>query len=58
MFRAARVVLLCFWLLLCLCLSGVAFPATKKPLLTPINVNSATAEQLQQVPGIRSRDHR
>jgi competence protein ComEA len=52
MSRMARVVLLCFWLLVCVCLSGVAFPATKKPLLTPVKLNSGTAEQLQQVPGI------
>jgi|SRR5215471_8413884 len=52
MSRPARVIFLCFWLLLCLCLSGVALPATKKPLLKPVNINSATSQQLQQVPGI------
>ena len=52
MCRLARIVLLSLSLLLgCLCAS-IAFPATKKPLLKPINLNSATSEQLQQVPGI------
>jgi len=42
--------------LLSLCLilffSVAAFPAKKKPPLKPVNINTATSEELQQVPGI------
>jgi competence ComEA-like helix-hairpin-helix protein len=45
---------LCFVLsILVLTLSGTAsLHATKKPPLQPINLNTATASQLQEVPGI------
>src|SRR5579862_3546988 len=41
------------WLLPCalLCVSA-AFPATKKPPAHPIDINSASSAQLQEVPGI------
>jgi competence ComEA-like helix-hairpin-helix protein len=32
--------------------SAAAFPAKKKPPLKPVNINTATSEELQQVPGI------
>lgn len=39
--------------LVALCLAaGVAPAATKKPPLKPVNINTANAEELQQVPGI------
>src|SRR5579864_4263189 len=45
-------------LLFCACsalflvVSAFAAPATKKPPLKPININTANSEELQQVPGI------
>ena len=41
------------WLLPCalLCVSA-AFPATKKPPAHPVDINSASSAQLQEVPGI------
>lgn len=35
-----------------LCLAVPAQPAKKKPPLHPVNLNTATASELQQVPGI------
>ncbi|MFI5058799.1 MAG: ComEA family DNA-binding protein [Candidatus Acidiferrales bacterium] len=48
---AFRVSFLCFFL--ALVLFAVASTATtKKPPLKPVNINAATSEELQQVPGI------
>jgi comEA protein len=38
--------------LCCLIHAAVAFSATKKAPLKPVNLNSATSEELQEVPGI------
>src|SRR5438270_5430346 len=38
-------------LMLCFVAQGIS-AATKKPPLKPININTANAEELQQVPGI------
>jgi len=53
MSRRSRALLCCCSVLLC-CLfqPSVTSPATKKPLLKPVNLNAATAAELQQVPGI------
>jgi comEA protein len=40
------------WLLTALALAGETSAATKKPPLKPVNLNSATSEELQEVPGI------
>jgi comEA protein len=40
------------WLFSVLAFAGSASPATKKPPLKPVNLNSATSEELQEVPGI------
>jgi comEA protein len=40
------------WLLTALVLVNAAAAATKKPPLKPVNLNSATSEELQEVPGI------
>src|SRR6266849_415152 len=40
------------WLFTALALASAASAATKKPPLKPINLNSATSEELQEVPGI------
>jgi competence ComEA-like helix-hairpin-helix protein len=40
------------WLFTVLTLASAASPATKKPPLKPVNLNSATSEELQEVPGI------
>jgi competence ComEA-like helix-hairpin-helix protein len=40
------------WLLACLLLAPGTPAATKKPPSQPINLNAASSEQLQQVPGI------
>jgi competence ComEA-like helix-hairpin-helix protein len=41
------------WLLACiLFFVSTAFPATKKPPAHPIDINTASSAQLQQVPGI------
>src|SRR5712664_1492857 len=37
---------------LCLVLAAATLATTKKPPLRPININTATSEELQQVPGI------
>jgi comEA protein len=37
---------------LCLVLAAATLATTKKPPLKPININTATSEELQQVPGI------
>lgn len=39
-------------LFLSLAISGVAFAGKKKPPARPVNINTATSEELQQVPGI------
>ena len=46
----SRVVL--SFLALCFVLAIATSATTKKPPLKPININSATSEELQQVPGI------
>src|SRR5213080_1397137 len=43
-------VLLCLWLILFL--SAAASAGKKKPPAKPVNINTANAEELQQVPGI------
>jgi comEA protein len=40
------------WLCTVLALVSTASAATKKPPLKPVNLNSATADELQEVPGI------
>ncbi len=40
------------WLFTALALASTASAATKKPPLKPINLNSATSDELQEVPGI------
>ena len=37
---------------LCLVLAAATLATTKKPPLKPININTATSDELQQVPGI------
>jgi competence protein ComEA len=44
-----RISLALVFLLVC---SAAALPAKKKPPLKPVNINTATAEELQLVPGI------
>lgn len=39
-------------LFLSLAISGVAFAGKKKPPARPVNINTATSAELQQVPGI------
>ena len=42
-----------FWLVfVALCTISAQLAAKKKPPLAPININTATSEELQQVPGI------
>lgn len=41
-----------FFLFLCLVCSVAVLPAKKKPPARPVNINTATSEELQQVPGI------
>src|SRR5215510_1004744 len=41
-----------FALALSLCLASAALATTKKPPAKPVNINTATSEQLQAVPGI------
>ena len=43
---------LCFILVLTVLFLGGLSAATKKPPLKPVNLNTATSEELQQVPGI------
>jgi competence ComEA-like helix-hairpin-helix protein len=40
------------FLLAVLCAFPMSVPANKKPPESPVNLNTATSEQLQQVPGI------
>jgi competence ComEA-like helix-hairpin-helix protein len=40
------------WAVACVLIQAAAFATTKKPPVHPININSATSEELQQVPGI------
>jgi comEA protein len=40
------------WLFTALALAGAVSATTKKPPLKPVNLNSATSEELQEVPGI------
>jgi competence ComEA-like helix-hairpin-helix protein len=47
--RSLRVFFSCFFIFL---LASSSLHATKKPPLHPINLNTATAAQLQEVPGI------
>jgi comEA protein len=39
-------------LALCLFVAAATLATTKKPPLKPVNINTATSEELQQVPGI------
>jgi competence ComEA-like helix-hairpin-helix protein len=48
---AIRAIVSCF-LFTFLLLMGASTAATKKPPLRPVNINTATSEELQQVPGI------
>ena len=41
-----------FSLALCFVFGALALATTKKPPLKPVNINTATSEELQQVPGI------
>jgi competence ComEA-like helix-hairpin-helix protein len=41
-----------FILFFCLVLSGAIAAGKKKPPARPVNINTATSEELQQVPGI------
>jgi len=41
-----------FFFFLCLVSSVAVLPAKKKPPARPVNLNTATSEELQQVPGI------
>jgi len=50
--KPRRIPVVYFSLALCLVLGTVAVATTKKPPLKPININTATSEELQQVPGI------
>jgi competence protein ComEA len=50
--RPLPIRLFLFFLFLSLIFSSAAFSAKKKPPLKPVNLNTATAEELQQVPGI------
>jgi comEA protein len=51
---AARPLTVRFFLILIICLCVFLTPgiAKKKPPLKPVNINTATSEELQQVPGI------
>ncbi len=48
---AIRVFVSCFFFAFLLFV-GASTAATKKPPLRPVNINTATSEELQQVPGI------
>jgi competence protein ComEA len=50
--RSSAVRLILSSLFLSIVFSTVVLSATKKPPLKPVNINTATSEELQQVPGI------
>jgi comEA protein len=50
--RSLRTRAFLFALLFCLGVTLPTFATNKKPPLKPININAATSEELQQVPGI------
>jgi competence ComEA-like helix-hairpin-helix protein len=50
--RFARRTIALLWLFTALALAGAVSATTKKPPLKPVYLNSATAEELQEVPGI------
>src|SRR6266702_1900322 len=50
--RSLPIRLCLLFLFLSLVFSAALFPAKKKPPLKPVNLNTATSEELQQVPGI------
>jgi competence protein ComEA len=50
--RSLAIRLILSSLLLSIVFSTVVLSATKKPPLKPVNINTATSEELQQVPGI------
>ena len=50
--RSLPIRLSLLFLFLSLVFSAALFPAKKKPPLKPVNLNTATSEELQQVPGI------
>src|SRR5713226_9299271 len=50
--RSQAIRLILSSLFLSLVFSMVVLSATKKPPLKPVNINTATSEELQQVPGI------
>src|SRR6266478_3125946 len=50
--RSLPIRLSLLFLFLGLVFSAALFPAKKKPPLKPVNLNTATSEELQQVPGI------
>jgi comEA protein len=43
---------LCYWMLAALVFAAAASATSKKPPSRPVNLNSATSAELQQVPGI------
>src|SRR5229473_5849949 len=50
--RSLPIRLSLLFLFLSIVFSAALFPAKKKPPLKPVNLNTATSEELQQVPGI------
>src|SRR5712691_12759129 len=50
--RSLPIRLSLLFLFLSLVFSAALFPAKKKPPLKPVNLNTATSQELQQVPGI------
>jgi competence ComEA-like helix-hairpin-helix protein len=49
---AQRTLARCFFLCIALCVISFALPAKKKPPAAPINLNTATSDELQLAPGI------
>jgi competence ComEA-like helix-hairpin-helix protein len=49
---AQRTLARCFFVCIALCAIPFALPAKKKPPAAPINLNTATSDELQLVPGI------
>ena len=49
---SGRAVFSCLVLLLCICLTFTSGHAKKKPPTMPLDLNTATAAQLEQLPGI------